>query len=129
MLHSVESQKFDYNKVVFSNYVTNENHIEKFDTFYTTIETKNIFSITEVDKNYTKTDTTIFHNIFSEELQKQIIKNGLRYKFDKKTGLVYEYYSFKINNTLEFTYFEKELAESEHKKIIDLMTPKTKNQL
>lgn len=129
MLHRVESQKFDYNKVVFSNYVTNENHIEKFDTFYTTIETKNIFSITEVDKNYTKTDTTIFHNIFSEELQKQIIKNGLRYKFDKKTGLVYEYYSFKINNTLEFTYFEKELAESEHKKIIDLMTPKTKNQL
>lgn len=129
MLHSVESQKFDYNKVVFSNYVTNENHIEKFDTFYTTIETKNIFSITEVDKNYTKTDTTIFHNIFSEELQKQIIKNGLRYKFDKKTGLVYEYYSFKINNTLEFTYFEKELAKAEHKKIIDLMTAKTNNQL
>lgn len=129
MLHSVESQKFDYNKVVFSNYVTDENHIEKFDTFYTTIETKNIFSITEVEKNYTKTDTTIFHNIFSEELQKQIIKNGLRYKFDKKTGLVYEYYSFKINNTLEFTYFEKKLAEAEHKKIIDLMTPKTNNQL
>lgn len=129
MLHRVESQKFDFNKVIFSNYATSGNDIENIESVYTNIETKSIFSISDVGRNYARTDKIIFNNSFSKDLQKRLIKNDLRYKFDKDIGLVYEFYSFKINNDLELVYFDKDLAEKEYKKIIDLMTPKTQNSL
>ena len=129
MLHRVESQKFDLNKVVFSNTTISYNNIETTTEIYTNIEVKNVFSISEVEKVYNKTEKIIFNNLFDKTLQQKLIKNDLRYKFDKDIGLVYEFYSFKINNTLEFTYFEKDLAEKEYKKILDLMTPKTLNSL